>query len=404
MKCKRILSVFLILLAMAGSLLSLSACKNENAGNPPHSSVSLYKYGIDVGFLDRSGMHHVYGVGIDPDRLEEADVSPDSLIRPVGYECLGFYSEDGKMLFDKNGKICNFAAAKTIIDENKATGTATLLCVEMRLEPKTYQLTLHLNGDALSYGGEPQDTVEVTVSHFDFIEHIENYLPRAWRTGKHFTAWEVIYPDGYTEMISWQTGHYESCYMDVFSKDNLARTAARILSYADEQNRTPHMRPWFWGNDVDVYAYDGTSDTYRCFSVPNQTNLFTDNAEFAAFQPQSTPTMEHSFFAWSKSKTTYIPFDGTAFGDMELFWREVGEKKCTLNFMNGDAPLQVSVFDNDLNDLPEDWAISAPSGYTFAGWYAARDLSGEPVSVSEIPAYSEIEYGMTYYARWEKAE
>ena len=78
MKCKRILSVFLILLAMAGSLLSLSACKNGNTGNPPHSSVSLYKYNIDVGFLDHSDIYHIYGVGLDPDHLEKVDVSPDS--------------------------------------------------------------------------------------------------------------------------------------------------------------------------------------------------------------------------------------------------------------------------------------------------------------------------------------
>ena len=242
------------------------------------------------------------------------------------------------------------------------------------------------------------------------INNIEYYLPVVLGVGRHFYGWTYFWNgSAVNEGLVWVDDHYEA--VENLNDDPSGVTDLTYFIY-DWFNYLSKGGGHFYAyshypaeTDCNIYVYDTQSDESAVTKLKGNVgdNLLTNDSGFSDYQPEATRKFEHSFFAWSKSRTEYIPFDGTVTGDMKLFWREIGYKTIVLEPMNGDSSAEITIYDDEKKDFPQGWELSVPYGYVFGGWYETRDCEGEPVSVEENLKFSEVKHGATYYARWIKA-
>ncbi len=402
-KIKRLLVLSVILILSVSAVCILSSCKKKE----------LYYHVIQI--LDN-------GDEIRQDVRPE-DVGSFSLYREDsynGYVFLEAYSESGEMLFDENGEMCDPGVIRELFERNKTENGESSITVYRKTEEIVYSFACYWSNKdyTTEYDPEPQrsDETVLQVCNATLKELIENTagcFPKLWgRNGYHFSGWSLYYNDMEYEsfQLRWREDHYEDNKMNT-DLASLMRESKMYFSkgrdsYPEEKKDQPnskkgfHYYPRYDTGEKEVYTYsDPDSDSCE---IRRWGSIDINGREFADYQPETTRKFEHSFFAWSKSRTEYIPFDGTVTGDMKLFRREIGYKTIVLEPMNGDSSAEITIYDDERKDLPQGWELSVPYGYTFGGWYKTRDCEGEPISLEELPKFSEAEHGATYYAKWIK--
>lgn len=374
---KKFIAALCILILGFSALSTLAGCNEENRYFWLDYNGSSYRY-------ENSALTKDLHIGINLD---------------ANQTLIGVYTTDGVKVFDENGDVCNLPELKSRLKGKKGV-TDRSIPLSVRTEQHTvhFNILLKTSGGAVRWGDEPGDVFFENVTVEEVSQSLDTYLPEhVFRKGSRFSGWkrEYGYKDGYYDdwaneydlmkTLPYCTDGYTLCYQ-AFYED--------MSGWADPSYA---VYPYYYSKDHSRWYRFSSPGVLGCSVGKKMTShLEVDTRRY------EDHTRNHTVFKWSIAKNEYLPFDGTVLGDMEIYLYEVDIKSCILNPMTGDRPMEYSVLMN--GDTEFTWDVPAPSGYVFAGWYAARDLSGEPVSVSEIPAYDEIEYGMTYYAKWEKTE
>ncbi len=322
--------------------------------------------------------------------------------RPRGYECVGYIDEDGTMLFDENGKICNADRIKEKISKGET------VFLSAKFVEHTFTLILDTDGGIIEYGDERTEIVYENMTYETIVKNGDKYFKDTWlREGSSFEGWKKIEEDGtlsenFVPSIKYDktfgsAGFRETWFDPFYELTDTMRFKAIYNEYG--------VAPWVWCK-VDVYSFENGAWT-RCYLKADAVRWMTKIGEPFTKHLEYDPkrfgwrTRENTVLKWSRSPSEYIPFDGTVNCDMKLFCYEVDYKKYDLNPMNGDEVGEFTVYiNNDYETSADNWVLIPPDGYVFGGWYQTRDCEGEPVSMEELPKFSEAEHGATYYAKW----
>ena len=147
----------------------------------------------------------------------------------------------------------------------------------------------------------------------------------------------------------------------------------------------------------DVNLYTVSFDSLGGSAVPAQ----TAQNESVTTKPPDPIRSGYSFGGWFKEDACITPWDfgvDTVTQDTTLFALWTADE-AAIEFVtnNGtDVPKMIGATDREILDTS--MPITVRDGYTFNGWFASADFSGDVVTA--LPDKYPVD-GLTYYAKWE---